>query len=621
MKRLRYPYPRVLSILLGLLITAMVLTACGGSTGSSGSDSEQSGELAVSLTDAEGDFASYTVDVVSLTLTRANGTEISTLPMSTRIDFAQYTDMAEFLTTATVPAGVYVAASLTLDYSNADIWVENASGDLVKAEAIVDETGVPISLVEVTVQLEDRNRLVIAPGLPMHLQLDFDLRATNTVTFDDLGAATVSVDPYLVADVNRVDDKIHVLRGLLDGVDPAESTFSVIIRPCYAALAGSHRRFGSMTVTTDSSTLYDLSGENYQGQDGLTAMQGLDPLSPVVVVGEVTFNPLRFAAHEVYAGTSVPWGDQDIVSGSVLARDGYSLAVKGATLVSSDGSVIFCQLATVTLSDETIVTRQFSLEPFSIDDISVGQRITAFGTLTDADPLNLALDAATGLVHLKLTTLRGSVLGTDNADPSAQLTMSLHSINQQPADLFDFSGTGVDSENDADPGDYAVNTSAMDISALGAGDPVKVRGFVQPYGAAPQDFNAWTIFSMKNTGAFLKVQWHPQSAEAFDSLSAEGLILNLDGAGHPHHVFRAWLLTDLTTLGQAPAVVPREDGSGLFILHHGGVVQVFVSFDDFSGGLASLLADGWLVQKIWARGDFDDLAATLTADLVDIHLK
>jgi hypothetical protein len=53
--------------------------------------------VVIALTDAEGDFASYTVDVLSLTLTTANGAVVETLPLSTRVDFARYTDLTEFL--------------------------------------------------------------------------------------------------------------------------------------------------------------------------------------------------------------------------------------------------------------------------------------------------------------------------------------------------------------------------------------------------------------------------------------------------------------------------------------------------------------------------------------------
>ena len=83
-----------------LLIVAM-LGGCGGDSG----ESDQQSKLFVSLTDAEGDFTEYTVDVVALKLYRSNGAVIETLPNTTRLDFAQYVDVTEFLTAATGAPG------------------------------------------------------------------------------------------------------------------------------------------------------------------------------------------------------------------------------------------------------------------------------------------------------------------------------------------------------------------------------------------------------------------------------------------------------------------------------------------------------------------------------------
>ncbi len=604
-----------------MLTMAIAFGGCGGgsadpSAADTTEDTERSGELAVSLTDAAGDFASYTVDVLSLTLTRANGAKVSTLPWPARVDFAQYTDMTEFLTAARVPLGAYVAATMTLDYSNADIWVENESGALERAESIVDENGQPVSVIEVTVQLEGRNHLTIAPGMARHLLLDFDLKATNQVAFDDQGTPRVTVDPYLVADVDRTESKIHRLRGLLSGVDQADSSFSVYLRPFCAALEGQADSYGTLPVRTGPETLYDLNGDTYQGQEGLKAMADLDPLSAIVAVGDLKFNPLRFEAAEVYAGTSVPWGTYDIATGSVVARQGNRLTLKGAALIRSDGTMVFHDRLMVQLGDGTRVTRQLSQENFTIDDISVGQRVTVFGVLTDTDPASLALDATAGRVQMLITTVRGTVANLDEADPTARMTIALQSINQFKVDIFDFSGTG------ADPADYQINTSTLDLSALAVASPVKLRGFVQPFGAAPPDFNAQTIIAVQALRAFMRVQWQAANAHAFGSISASGLSLNLEGEGSPpHHLARGCVLTDLTASEQPPVVAPQTDGNGLYILRAGAVAQTFLTFDDFIGGLQSRLAGTWRVRKISATGLFDDATATLTADMVDVQLQ
>ena len=66
--------------------------------------------------------------MTGLTLEKANGAVVDVLPNSTRIDFAQYVDLTEFVSVATVPPGVYVAGTIHLDYSDAEVFVE-ADGD------------------------------------------------------------------------------------------------------------------------------------------------------------------------------------------------------------------------------------------------------------------------------------------------------------------------------------------------------------------------------------------------------------------------------------------------------------------------------------------------------------
>ncbi len=604
-----------------LAIAIFILTAC--SSGSSGDTAglDESGVLTVSLTDAAGDFASYSVDVLSLTLTKANGAQVSTLPLSTRIDFAQYTEMTEFLTTATIPSGAYVAATLTLDYQNADIWVEDENGTMVQVTTILDDEGNPITTLEVSVRLEDRNHLVIAPGIPAHLLLDFDLKATNQVTFDDRGEPELTVDPFLVADVNRSESKIHRIRGMLNEVSVENSSFSVILRPFYCNLTGNHSRYGIRTVITNDETTYDIDGLQYQGQEGLLAIKGLEPLTAVVAVGDLKFNPLRFEASEVYAGSSVPGGTLDSVKGSVIARQGNTLTVQGATLIRSDSSIVFNDQVTIQLGENTSVTRQLSTDPFEKEDISIGQRVMVFGTMINSDPQALELDATEGYVRMLLTTLRGTVVNLDESNPTAQVTASLSSINGRQVDIFDFSGTGSDPANDADPLNYEISTGTLDLSPLGVDTPVKISGFAEIFGMAPPDFTAQTIVSLTDLRAYVRVHWAPPTNEAFESISSEGLTLNMEGAHLFHHLIRGWMIWDLENLPQAPSLVPQEDGQGLFVLKYRNTTQVFLTFDEFTAGLEGLLAEDLRVKKLGAVGTYDEASATLTAEMIEIRLN
>jgi len=96
-----------------IAIALLTLAACGGGGGggpvsqvpapTQGCSAATCGTLFVGLTDADGDFLSYSVDVVSLTLERANGDTVETLPVRQRVDFAELVDLTEFVTAATVP--------------------------------------------------------------------------------------------------------------------------------------------------------------------------------------------------------------------------------------------------------------------------------------------------------------------------------------------------------------------------------------------------------------------------------------------------------------------------------------------------------------------------------------
>src|SRR5258705_13712685 len=80
------------------MLTATLLLAmagCGGGSGGgagsftpSGCTSSSCGGVYLGLADAEGDFLTYTVDVQSLTLKKANGAIVETVPAVSRVHFA-----------------------------------------------------------------------------------------------------------------------------------------------------------------------------------------------------------------------------------------------------------------------------------------------------------------------------------------------------------------------------------------------------------------------------------------------------------------------------------------------------------------------------------------------------
>ena len=604
-----------------LMTLSIYLAGCSGGSGDSGVSGGDTGDIVIGLTDAQGDFLTYTVDVLSLTLTKQNGAEVDTLPLETRVDFAQYAEMTEFLTAATVPSGVYVKAVMTLDYGNADIQVEDAGGNAVHVDNILDENGNELSILDVAVHLEDRNQLIIAPGIPSHLTLDFDLKASNGVEFDN-GVPTVTVEPILLADVNPVDSKIHRLRGPLKEVDLNNGSFEIIIRPFIHVLSGGESPFGILEVITDDETVYEINGDIYRGADGLAVLGEQQVLTAVIAMGDLNIQQRHFEATQVYAGSSVPGGILDVVSGNVISRIDDQLTVKGATLIRGDGSVIFKDEIVVLVGENTTVSRQLSVDPFEIDDISVGQRITVFGELNEDETqlnANFNNDNGHGHVRMHFTTLKGDVVAAEEGALIADLKV----VDGRRISLFDFTGTGSDPDNDADPQNYDIDTGFLDLADPLAGAPVKVRGFVTPFGHGPEeaDFSATTVVNVSAVKGLMFVSWLPASAAAIEDLSKDGFTVNLAGIGMFHYVKRAGVVTDLTDLAQNPAIVPDADSEGLFLIVQGGSSQLFFDFEGFSEELAQRLTENAAVKRITATGAFDDATATMTANWVKVKLK
>lgn len=616
---IRQPNRYILLAVIALMLTAAAfMLGCDGE--SDGAQNSQSGMVVLGLTDAEGDFVTYTVKVLSLTLTKANGAVVETLPLETEVDFAQYTEMTEFLTVATIPAGLYTKASMMLAYQSddfiADIQVEDAAGNSVPVGQILDENGQSITALMVDVHLEGRNALYIRPGVPAHLTLDFDLKASNHVEFNDQGQEPIlTVEPVLLADLDPEVPKIHRLRGPLKEVDVANGRFQVIIRPFWHIISGGHESFGTLSVAVNQDTVFDINGEQLQGEAGLVSLSEQTPLTATIVIGDLNIQERRFEARQVYAGSSVPGGTLDVVTGNLIERENDRLTVKGATLIRAAGSVVFNGSMIIRVDENTMVNRQLSTEDFSIDDISIGQRIRVFGNLNDTET---ELDATQGAVRMLMTTIKGTVV---QIEPT--LSLRLTGIDGRRIDMFDFTGTGSDPASDADPDNYRIDTGALDVSGLSPGDPVKVRGFVKPFGHAPEDedFTAWTLINVADVPGVMVVTWLPASNNAIVELSADGFEMNLEGTGLFHHIRRAGVTIEILSIATLPGIVPDGDGNGIYAIAQGGSRRVEFTFADFAAELNERLAASNPVRRVVARGLFDDASATLTVDWVAVKLN
>src|SRR5258705_1141725 len=267
---------------------------------------DDEGVVAIGLTDTPGDFLTYTVDITSLTLAKAdNTTVVQTLPQRTRIDFAQVVDLTEFITGATIPAGTYVSATLNLDYTNADIQVDDGTGTPVAVPLanILDTQNRQVTTLPMTVTLDNARQLMIAPLVSSLLDLDFNLAASNLVDMSVPASPVVTVNPLLAADVNPDSPKPHRIRGPLDSVNTQAGSFTLILRP-FNLLQGDH---GRLTFLTDANTTFEIDQVNYVGSAGLSALAAKSQLTATVAIGTLNLTTRRFIAAEVLAGSSVPF--------------------------------------------------------------------------------------------------------------------------------------------------------------------------------------------------------------------------------------------------------------------------------------------------------------------------
>lgn len=623
MKTLRITFGKI--VLLAVLSVSLELAGCGGSGSGSSTGSMAASNatdcsnpqstdsqacVGTTLTDANGDFLSYTVNVTSLTLTRADGTVVQVLPSTTSVDFAQYTDIAEFFTLGTVPPGTYTHATMTLDYSNANIEVEN-NGSAVHV-APVDMNGNPITTLTVQINLSDHGPLTVTPGVPRLFSLDFDLNASNQV---NLANDTVAVSPVLYAQVDANIDKTLRVRGPLSSVNTDGSYYTIGLRPFY----NDSNDFGKDRIYITSTTTFLINGQGYLGSQGLLALQSSGAGTAVVARGTYNFTQHQFVATEINAGSSVPGGTLDAVEGIVTAVNGggTGFTVRGATLIRAQGSAIFNDDVTVDVGPNTRV-REISDPSMTatVNDISVGQHMLFLGTVTNTNPGSLTLDATDsngsgGFALLKHTRVGASV----NSAAAGILNVNVLSFDGRDASGFNFAGTG------SNPASYVAATGNLPLTGINTADPVELFGFVSPYGSAPPDFNANSVADFAAANAQIAVGWVSVGGTSapFTTLNSTSITLNLANPGTVHTVRQGPVVTSLTA-AMAPEILPNTNG-GVFVIRENGVVAVHLSFANFVTDLTSRLNAGATTYGVFGTGQYNNAGATLTATRVAVVMK
>ncbi len=497
-----------------------------------------------------------------------------------------------------------------------------AVGDGSKEAVVTDQDGAPLEQAELRIRLSNRDQLTVRRGLQSLLQLDFDLAASHVVDIVPTPATAVA-EPFVVAEVTPVDEKETRVRGPVLEVDEAAGEYVVALRPFH------HRdgNFGRIAVHTNDATEFEINGESFFGADGLQALAAAGRGTPTVAGGTLDVAEREFTAAIVLAGSSVPGAGRDAVVGNVIARDGDILTVRGATIIPHDRRAHFHDDVLVQVGPGTKVFRDGDrLADPGIEAISIGQRVTIRGSgpdampaATDASSPQILFDATEGAVRLHVTHLSGIV----NTVVPGQVDIALQAIDRRRADIFDFSGTGVSPDLDADPGNYEVATGNLALADFAAGKPIAVRGFPEAFGAAPPDFDAHTVIDFTEVRSALGIGWGVDGTTApFLSMDADGLVLDNQNPAIDarHYIKQGTVLIDLTALESGTTIVPPASGRTLYVIKTADSLRQYSDFAEFADDLVASLDGATSARSMFARGRYDVDSNVFTAYKLGVYL-
>ncbi|MGH8414893.1 MAG: hypothetical protein ACRESX_09205, partial [Gammaproteobacteria bacterium] len=251
---------------------------------------------------------------------------------------------------------------------------------------------------------------------------------------------------------------------------------------------------------------------------------------------------------------------------------------------------------------------------FAINDISVGQRVLVFGTVTNPNTGSLALDASSGLVRLEYTRLDATFNGPDGNGTG--MLGNVQNFEGRPANMFDFTGTN------SNPANYDIDLNGLSDSGFTTNDPVVSYGFVTPFGSAPPDFSAISVADFSTAHAYLRICWGTAgTGQAFSSIDAiSGIVLNLSSNPVFDQLRRGGVKTDLGSLPASPTIIGNPAG-GVFAIRQGGTVTVHVTFVGFVTDLTSRLNAGGVVLGFYGAGGFNSTSNTYTANKLAVVMN
>jgi len=637
-----------------LLFAAAVLAAgCHNNNLNSGY-----GVAWVSLTGHPGDFASYIVDVDSVTLTRSDGAVVTPLASPVTVDFTKLSDLSELWGSATIPIGTYTSASIVLDYTpvagGGSAVIAVMVGGLPQSATVVDSAGKAITTANgnvkqtVNVILDPAGQLTIpstyATTSAQRLAIDFNLPASTSINLTTT-PATVTVKPYLTVGLAASDQKLIRVRGPLINSSVSLGTYTVYIRP----FLDEADNLGQLSMFVDPSTVYTTNGVVSTGTTGITQLSQ-SSAGTTLTAAYTTFEPTttpsatagKFHAKYVIAGSTLEDPYTSGLEGDVIARSGNTLKVRGSTLqlytAGTTGTSTYNTAdATVTVGPATTVTADdTTLTGLNYNSVAVGQHIVVRGIYTAPSAGVVDIDATsaqytnTGSVRLISTHLWGSLVSPG----SGTLSLNLQTINNWPVSAYNFAGNGTSAATDPVATAFAVNTGTLTNPDTTVGDPLWIDGRIAPFGSAPPAFTATAIAAEASVPASLQVHWSTATKTPF-LVSASGLSIDSTNTSIASAVIRVGPESiALASLAASPqfTVVPQAgtavNGLAVYTPRFSfgdptaaapAGIHVFSAFGTFATDLTAALATTGALQ-LEASGTFNRATNTFSASSVDVVL-
>lgn len=585
------------------LLTAATLAGCSGSSSGSGAAT-----ATLTVTDAATEqLSTFTVGLDSVELVGGLG-NVALLQTEVGVDFAALGDLSRMLNVTEIPADTYTGVEVVLNFDNASVVVLDENNPAT----LQDTDGNPLAGT-LTLPIAFTTPVEVTSG-HFDIELDFDLSQSVVV---DTGTNTVLIEPVIVPRVNRTDQKEHAVGGDLRFVNTADDFFTLGLPAGLGATP-------ILRVTTDSATVFQVDGVCLTGAAGLSALDNLTVGSWVQAFGAVNAQSASFAAATVEAGTGSYNGGTDIVEGLITGRVGGAgqdavLTVRGHSNNSDHTVFTFNRNFTLnTINGTTKVVRRGSSTLYDSDQLQVGQRVRAFGTLTSS---TLDCTNATDVVRVEPTR----VFGFANAAPTlGTLEIQLTRIDLLDESDFTWSEGGT---TPADPLFFELDVGNLGTGqSIANGTPVEATGFFTDVADGTVDFEASALTNRELLPSLLLVRDRANGLGLSATYGTAQIDFVFTGApaGFEIAAVDQGFVGQIDIVADGITLEPTTlGGLGLYVIRDRtlGTVELHLTFAAFSQALGAAVGNGATILNVGALGiydaDLDTLASALTGVVVE----